>query len=82
MVSTEICRNQAFTWGPAALAFQCHPEVRARDLEKWFAGHAVEIAAASGVNVPSLRDSARRYGAALECQGTIMFTEWMGSLKL
>ena len=82
LAGTEICLHQAFSWGAATLAFQCHPEVRALDLEKWFVGHAVEIAAARGVNVPRLRDDTRRYGAALERQGKLLFTEWLDGLKL
>ncbi len=82
LASTDVCPHQIYSWGDSTLAFQCHPEVRARDLEKWFVGHAVEIAAASGVNVPFLRADTQRYAAALERQGKLMFTEWLDSLKL
>jgi GMP synthase (glutamine-hydrolysing) len=82
LAGTEVCPNQIFTWGESTLAFQCHPEVRARDLEKWFVGHAVEIAAAKATNVPHLRDGTRRYGTALEQQGKKLFGEWLDSLKL
>lgn len=82
LASTEACPHQVYSWGKATLAFQCHPEVRARDLEKWFVGHAVEIAAAKATNVPHLRDGTRRYGAALEQQGKKLFGEWLDSLKL
>jgi len=82
LAGTGICLHQAFSWGKATLAFQCHPEVRARDLEKWFVGHAVEIAATAGMNVHSLRASTARYGAALERQGRLCFTEWLDSLQL
>jgi GMP synthase (glutamine-hydrolysing) len=33
LAGTEVCLHQAFAWGKATLAFQCHPEVRARELE-------------------------------------------------
>jgi len=82
LAGTEVCLHQAFAWGKATLAFQCHPEVRARDLEKWFVGHAVEIQATPGVNVPFLRRETGRYGAALERQGMLCFDEWLDSLKL
>jgi len=82
LASTEVCPHQIFSWGESTLAFQCHPEVRARDLEKWFVGHAVEIAAAPGINVPVLRDDTRRYAPALERQAKLLFTEWLDSLKL
>lgn len=82
LAGTEICLHQIFSWGKATLAFQCHPEVRPRDLEKWFVGHAGEIAATPGVSVPFLRRDTARYGAALEKQGALCFTEWLDSLKL
>jgi GMP synthase (glutamine-hydrolysing) len=82
LAGTEVCLHQAFMWGEATLAFQCHPEVKAADLEKWYVGHAVEIAKTQGVNVPSLRDDARRYGAALERQAKLSFAEWLDGLKL
>ena len=82
LAGTEICMHQVFAWGTSTLGFQCHPEVCAHDLEKWFVGHAVEIAAARGVNVSSLRDDTRRYGAALEHQSARLFNEWLDGLKL
>lgn len=82
LAGTEIALHQVFTWGKGTLAFQCHPEVRARDLEKWFVGHALEISTTYGVNVPSLRADTKRYGATLEKQGKKCFDEWLDSLKL
>ena len=82
LAGTATCLHQAFAWGKATLAFQCHPEVRARDLEKWFVGHAVEIAHTAGTNVPQLRADAQRYGAALERQAKLCFNAWLDSLKL
>lgn len=82
LAGTEACLHQAFSWGTSTLAFQCHPEVRGKDLEKWFVGHAVEIAAARGVNIPTLRDDTRRYAPTLEKQGKTLFGEWLDGLKL
>jgi GMP synthase (glutamine-hydrolysing) len=82
LASTGNCPNQVFVWNDVVLAFQCHPEVRARDLENWFIGHAVEIAATPGVNARLLREDTRRYGPALEKQGRLCFEEWLNSLKI
>lgn len=79
---TEACHHQIFSWGSSTLAFQCHPEVRARDLEKWFVGHTVEIAAASDTNVAQLRADTQRYGADLERNGKKCFVEWLDQLNL
>ncbi len=82
LAGTEACLHQAFSWGRGTLAFQCHPEVRARDLEKWFVGHAVEIGTASATNVPQLRADTRRYAADLERCGRLCFTDWLDTLDL
>lgn len=77
---TGVCFHQVFSWGKNALAFQCHPEVLGRDLEKWYVGHAVEIAATQGAHVKALRSDSKRYAAALEKQARLMFTEWLDGL--
>ncbi len=82
LAGTEACLHQSFSWGRGTLAFQCHPEVRARDLEKWFVGHAVEIGAASGTNVPQLRSDTQRYAADLERSGRLCFAGWLDQLGL
>lgn len=79
LASTDICRNQAFSWGPNAAAFQFHPEASAARLEQWFIGHAVEIAAA-GISVTSLRADSARYARQLETQARKCFTEWLDEI--
>lgn len=81
LASTGICRHQAFSWGRAALAFQCHPEAAAATMERWFIGHANELAGAK-IPVPQLRADTARLGAALEAQGTRCFAEWLDALDL
>ncbi len=81
LASTDVCTNQAFTWGKGTLAFQCHPEVRAADLEKWYVGHAAVLISVH-LHVRNLRADAARYGAALERQGKRCFNEWLDNLGL
>jgi GMP synthase (glutamine-hydrolysing) len=81
LASTAICRHQAFSWGRGALAFQCHPEARAATMERWFIGHANELAGAK-LSVPQLRADTARLGTALEIQGTRCFAEWLDGLGL
>lgn len=76
LAGTGSAVHQVFAWGKAALAFQCHPEVRAQDLEKWFVGHA------AGTSAKVLRADTIRYGAALERQAKLCFGEWLDSLGL
>lgn len=82
LAGTEACPHQVFSWGRATLAFQCHPEVRARDLEKWFVGHAVEINTTSGTSLSKLRADTRRYAAGLERGGRVFFEWWLSELGL
>jgi GMP synthase (glutamine-hydrolysing) len=76
LASTDVCAHQAFAWGPRALAFQCHPEARARDLERWYIGHACELAQ-QGVSVQQLRCDSARHGPALAVQGALCLQAWL-----
>jgi GMP synthase (glutamine-hydrolysing) len=80
LASTEICANQAFSWGRNALAFQFHPEATASRLEQWFVGHACEIAATK-LSVATLRADTMRHAARLETQARKCFAEWLTSIE-
>jgi len=82
LAGTAVCLHQAFTWGKNTLAFQCHPEVLGVDLEKWFVGHAVEIATTQGAHVKTLRADTQRYAPALARQARLCFGEWLDSLDV
>lgn len=80
LASTEIYENQAFAWGRRALALQFHVEVRAKDLERWFIGHACEIVTAPTVSVAELRRDTARWGPILEGEGPKAFDAWLSTL--
>jgi len=80
LASTEMCRNQAFSWGGNALGLQFHPEAKAARLEQWFIGHACEIAAAR-LSVAALRTDTVHYGTRLEIQARRFFDEWLTSIE-
>jgi len=79
LASTEICANQAFSWGRNALGFQFHPEATAARLEQWFIGHACELAGAK-LSVAPLRADTVRYAPRLEIQARKCFDEWLTSI--
>ena len=81
LASTDLCRHQAFSWRRHALGFQCHPEARAGQIERWLIGHAAELEAA-GLSVPALRADSARLAPVLEVQGTRCFAEWLEGLGL
>jgi GMP synthase (glutamine-hydrolysing) len=82
LASTEITPHQAFAWGDAALALQFHAEASGRGLERWFVGHALEIASTPGVSVESLRRDTRDCTLAVERAGRDCFAEWLASVGL
>jgi GMP synthase (glutamine-hydrolysing) len=77
LASTSVYENQAFSRGRCALALQFHLEATTKGLERWFIGHASEIAATQGVTVTQLRQDSARYGPALERVGLQCFDLWL-----
>jgi GMP synthase (glutamine-hydrolysing) len=75
--STPVCRNQAFSWGKAALGLQFHAEAAGVALEGWFVGHAAEIAATAGISVQQLRADTARWSAAVTASGSACFADWL-----
>jgi GMP synthase (glutamine-hydrolysing) len=81
LASTPLTANQIYSVGAATLAFQCHPEVRTRFIERWLVGHACELAHA-GLRPADLRAATALYGAALETQGKRCFEQWLAGAGL
>ena len=77
LASTGKYANQAFCWGPRALALQFHPEVEAERIEQWLIGHACELSSA-GVDLEELRRGTIRWGSELAVRGRRLFREWLG----
>lgn len=83
LASSEITPNQAFSWADGrALALQFHGEVTAPGLERWYIGHACEIAATPGLTVPGLRADSRSHGDAVVRHGTACFDEWLAGMGM
>ncbi len=82
LASTPICETQAFAHGRHALALQFHAEAAGPALERWFIGHALEIAATPGVSVATLRADTARWSPTLIERGTRCFAEWLAGVGL
>jgi GMP synthase (glutamine-hydrolysing) len=80
LASSAKYQNQAFSWGKSSLALQFHPEVTAPGLERWFIGHACEIARIPGLSVAKLRQDTADYAATLEVQATKFWRAWLASV--
>jgi GMP synthase (glutamine-hydrolysing) len=76
LASNTQYENQAFAYGRNALALQFHLEADPRQLEKWYVGHAVELAAA-GVSVTELRAATSKLANGLASRADRVFTRWL-----
>lgn len=82
LASTDVTRNQVYSYGDFLLAFQCHPELAHAKIESWLIGHASEIATSKVATVNDIRRDTERYGNALEAAGRKCFEEWLTNLGL
>jgi GMP synthase (glutamine-hydrolysing) len=81
LASTQICRNQAFSCGRNAIAFQFHPEAVADQLEFWFVGHAAEISTVPGLTVNGLRADTQKYAPEAQERGERCLSDWLENLR-
>jgi GMP synthase-like glutamine amidotransferase len=72
------CTNQAFRFGPAAYAFQFHPEVRVDDLARWrhVAGYRA-LASRTGSDFDYLAIALRRATPALDTLAEQLLGRWL-----
>lgn len=80
LASSQIYPHQAFAWGATGLALQFHPEVAARGLERWFIGHACELAGVEGLSVSELRRQTAAKAPALTTAARALWQEWLASI--
>jgi GMP synthase (glutamine-hydrolysing) len=76
LAGTAACAHQAFAWGDAALALQCHPEIEPTRIERWLIGHAVELAQAR-IDLAALRRDTATLGPVLARQARQAFEAWL-----
>ena len=62
--------------GNYALALQFHFEVTVQGLERWYVGHASELAQA-GISVRQLREESRTFGPKLETVASQVWRKWL-----
>jgi GMP synthase (glutamine-hydrolysing) len=76
LASNAHYENQAFAYGRNALALQFHLETDPRQLEEWYVGHTVELAAAK-ISVAELRAATSKFANGLASQADRVFTRWL-----
>ena len=80
LASTPVYANQAFAWGTRGLALQCHAEVTARGLERWFVNHAHEIDHTPGVSVAQLRQDTQCHAPRLQVRAAYCWQTWLNDV--
>lgn len=80
LASTPVCRNQIFSYGKNGIAFQCHPEVTAQHLERWWIGNAGELGQ-QNLLVNPLREESQKLAPKLQSQASKCLQEWLSSLQ-
>lgn len=80
LASTDICRNQIFSFQRNAIAFQCHPEVSAYHLEKWWIGHAAELSH-NNLSIHFLREQSAKLAPQLQKQSLQYLKAWIKSIE-
>ncbi|MCB4770429.1 glutamine amidotransferase [Ancylobacter sp. Lp-2] len=68
--------NEAFSYGPAALALQFHIEADGRALEEWYVGHAAELRG-QGIDVARLRRQGRLHTSRQRQTAAAVFDGWL-----
>jgi GMP synthase (glutamine-hydrolysing) len=76
LASNASYENQAFSYGRNAMGLQFHLEADPRQLEEWYVGHAVELAAV-GVSVKDLRAATAKLAEQLPARANAIFTRWL-----
>jgi GMP synthase (glutamine-hydrolysing) len=80
LASTPEYENQAFAWGARGLALQCHAEVTAPGLERWFISHAHEVDHTPGVSVGQLRKDTQYYAPRLQVRAASIWQTWVNEV--
>lgn len=76
LAATAAYPSQAFAIGAHALALQFHIEATALDLERWYVGHACELAYA-GLDIRRLREEGCDFAPALETASKAIWRNWL-----
>jgi GMP synthase (glutamine-hydrolysing) len=80
LASTPDYEAQAFAWGARGLALQCHAEVTAHGLERWFISHAHEIDLTPGLSVGQLRKDTQWHAPRLQVRAASCWQTWLSEV--
>lgn len=81
LAATAENPHQAFSLGRHALGLQFHIEATAMGLERWYVGHALEIATTPGVTLTSLRMEAVQAAPILARPAQAVLASWLRGIE-
>lgn len=81
LASSRLAINQAFSFGPTALALQFHLEMDPAMFERWLIGHTCELRSAA-IDIAQLRADGARHGRTIETVGRDVIRQWLVQLSL
>jgi GMP synthase - Glutamine amidotransferase domain len=79
LARTDSYANQAFAIGEHVLGLQFHPEVTEQNLERWYVGHACELAHAQ-ISVERLRRDSSLFAPKLEAAAQRFWQRWLNGI--
>ncbi len=79
LATSEKYAHQIFSYGDKALALQCHPEVKADELEGWYTAFAGQI---NEDKIKKLRLETQKNIVTLNAKAKIFFESWLESINL
>ncbi len=77
---SDLTENQAFSFGPNALALQFHIEADPRIIGAWLVAYIGDITRA-GLSVPDFRAAIQRHGPACAESGARLLAKWLEGLE-
>jgi GMP synthase (glutamine-hydrolysing) len=80
LASTRVCENQAFTYGPNAIAFQFHPEAGGGGFERWLIGHTFELTHARK-DIAQLRTEYQALSVGLQRRAETCLERWLTQIQ-
>lgn len=80
LAATERTPHQAFALGHHALGLQFHIEASAAGLERWYVGHALEIATTPGVSLARLRQDSLICAPLLAAGAQAALNSWLDGI--
>lgn len=80
LASNENYENQAFAYGDTALALQFHLEADPRQLEEWYVGHSVELAAEK-ISIAELKAATHRHSSDFALRADRIFRDWLDQIN-